>query len=161
MNNVYKVIWDKNLCCWKVVSELASSLITKSTLVVSGAILLSLNAVADVSTGMAGEVLFSGTTVIDNNVVNYDGVTSLDEGADINIINGGGLRVGTMYSSSATNSISVSGGGSYLVADGLSEPSSFEYGDPLPVLNVSDGGVPLLTKSPGGTCQLMVIKVFL
>lgn len=90
MNNVYKVIWDKNLCCWKVVSELASSLITKSILVVSGAILLSLNAVADVSSGAAGEVLFSGTTIIDNNAINYDGITSLEDGAGINIINGGG-----------------------------------------------------------------------
>ncbi|HAV8475124.1 TPA: autotransporter outer membrane beta-barrel domain-containing protein [Escherichia coli] len=140
MNNVYKVIWDKNLCCWKVVSELASSLITKSILVVSGAIFLSLNAVADVSSGAAGEVLFSGTTIIDNNAINYDSITSLEDGASINIINGGGLRVGAMHSSSATNSISVIGGGSYFVADELFEPSSFEYGDPLPVLNVSGGG---------------------
>lgn len=139
MNNIYKVIWDKNLCCWKVVSELASSLITKSRLVGSVAILISSNAVADVSMGESGEILFSGTTTIDNraDVYGNDIIARMDS-ADINIINGGGLNIGLISSSSAADSISVKGNNSYLVADGLSFDG--DYGESLPYLNISDGG---------------------
>lgn len=139
MNKIYKVIWDKSLCCWRVVSELASSLITKSRLVGSVAILISSNAVADVSTSENGEILFSGTTTIDNRVMVYgnDTMARMDS-ADINIINGGGLNIGFISSSSAEDSISVKGNNSYLVAEDLHFEGN--YGEPLPDLNISDGG---------------------
>ncbi len=168
MNNIYKVVWNQSLGCWKVVSELASSLITKSCLAGSGAVLLSLNAVADVSISPENKVLFSGTTIIDNNILNYVWADSvLEEGASINIMNGGGLEgIREMHSSSTANTISVSGDGSYFVSSMLNVPINFKYGEPLSTLKVSDGGSATVNNINGwnisvdGNKSILVANVF-